>query len=81
MSATMLTVARADALFVSGLPTGSHPGRDEVDATVRAMVRCYRGSRGCAGEVAACYGEIPEYAVRRMAWARWVIASVFGGAR
>lgn len=81
MSATMLTVARVDALFVSALPTGSRPRRDEIDAAVRAMVRCYRGSRGCAAEVAARYAEVPEYAIHRMTWARRVIATVFGGAR
>ncbi|WP_255657244.1 hypothetical protein [Actinoplanes sp. L3-i22] len=81
MSAMMLSVARTDALFVSDLPTGSRPARDEVDAIVRAMVRDYHGSRGCAAEVAACYGEVPEFAVRRMAWARRVIATAFGGPR
>jgi hypothetical protein len=81
MSVTMLAVARTDAVFVSALPTGSRPCRDEVDATVRAEVRRHRGSRGCAAEVAACYGEVPEYAVRRMMWARRVIATAFGGAR
>ncbi|MFI1994791.1 hypothetical protein [Actinoplanes sp. NPDC020271] len=80
MSATMLAVARTDALFVSALSTGSRPGRDEVDATVRAEVRRHRGSRGCAAEVAARYGEVPEYAVRRTIWARRVVAGVFGGA-
>ncbi len=81
MSATMLTVARTDALFVSPLPTGSHPGRDEVATVVRAMIRSYHGSRGCAAEVAARYGEVPEYAARRMTWARRVIATAFGGDR
>ncbi|WIM92732.1 hypothetical protein ACTOB_004686 [Actinoplanes oblitus] len=81
MSATMLSVARTDALFVSALATGSQPGREQVEAVVRAMVRSCHGSRGCAAEVAACYGEVPEYAVRRMAWARRVIATHFGGAR
>ncbi|KUL41127.1 hypothetical protein ADL15_05470 [Actinoplanes awajinensis subsp. mycoplanecinus] len=81
MSATMLTVARTDALFVSGLSTGSCPQRGEIDAAIRAMVRCYHGSRGCAGEVAACYGEDPEYAVRRIVWARRLVTAEFGGQR
>ncbi|WP_189330492.1 hypothetical protein [Actinoplanes ianthinogenes] len=81
MSATMLTVARTDALFVSALATGSRPGREQVDAVVRAMVRSCHGSRGCAAEVAATYGEVPEYAIRRMAWARRVIRAHFGGTR
>jgi hypothetical protein len=81
MSATMLSVARTDALFVSALATGSQPGREQVEAVVRTMVRRYHGSRGCAAEVAACYGEVPEHAVRRMTWARRVIATHFTSAR
>jgi hypothetical protein len=36
-------------------------------------VRVYGGTRGCAGEMAAAYGEHPETAATRMRWARHAI--------
>jgi hypothetical protein len=68
---------RAAALFVSHIPVSSRPDRAEVDAAVADAVRRHGGSRGCAAEMAACYGDYPEIAVARMRWARAVIAYVY----
>jgi hypothetical protein len=38
-------------------------------------VRVHGGSRGCAGEVAAAYGDYPEIAAARMRWARTLVES------
>jgi hypothetical protein len=79
MSATMLVIARTDALFVSPVSADSFPASAELDTVVRAMVRRHGGSRGCAAEVAAHFGDHPEDAVRRMLWARQVVAAAFPG--
>jgi hypothetical protein len=68
-----LTVARAEALFASGLSAWAGLTRSEVYAAIRDAVRTYGGVRGCAGEVAAAYGEYPETAVSRMRWARQLV--------
>jgi hypothetical protein len=65
----IVAVARAEALFVSDLSTASQPTRAQADAVIRRAVRCYGGTRGCAGEVAAAYGQYPEAAAARMRWA------------
>lgn len=64
-----LTVARAEALFASDLSQWASPGTAEVMAAIRHALRVFGGSRGCAGEVAAAFGESPETAVSRMRWA------------
>ncbi|MEU4424023.1 hypothetical protein AB0F81_25615 [Actinoplanes sp. NPDC024001] len=74
---TMLTAARAEALFTSPLATGSRPAHDVVDAAIRLAVRAHGGVRGCAGEVAAEYGDHPETAVPRMRWARELIDELY----
>jgi Arc/MetJ family transcription regulator len=72
----MLAAARAEALFVSPLSATTWPDRRQVEAAVRDAVRAH-GSRGCAAEVAAEYGEHPDDAVRRMRWARAVVAEAY----
>jgi hypothetical protein len=71
-----LAVAWAEALFASDVATYSRPTRDEVSTAVRNAVRAYGGVRGCAGEVAAAYGERPETAAPRMRWALQIVGSV-----
>lgn len=66
---TMLTAARAEALFTSHLATGSHPAPDAVDAAIRLAVRTRGSVRACAAEVAAEFGDHPDLAVPRMRWA------------
>jgi hypothetical protein len=59
---------RAEALFVSTLQCSDQPGaaqvRDAVAATLRRL-----GIKGCAEEVAHEFGDHPDCAVGRMAWA------------
>jgi hypothetical protein len=73
----VVAAARAEALFASGLSASSRPTRGEVDASIRWAVQRFRGSRGCAGEAAAAYGDYPETAVGRMRWARAVVAATY----
>ncbi|MDI6103678.1 hypothetical protein QLQ12_34200 [Actinoplanes sp. NEAU-A12] len=64
-----LTAARAEALFTTGLATGSRPEFEVVEEAIRAAVRTHGGVRGCAADVAAEFGDHPECAVPRMRWA------------
>jgi hypothetical protein len=72
-----LTAARAAALFVSDMSAKAHPTRPEVATVIRNSVRTHGGSRGCAADVAAAYGDCPELAARRMRWARKVIEDLY----
>jgi hypothetical protein len=74
---TMLTAARAEALFTSQLATGSHPSHDAVDEVIRLALRVRGGVRGCAADVAAEYGDHPDLAVPRMRWALGVIDQLY----
>jgi hypothetical protein len=72
-----LTSARAEALFVSGLSARRVPTKTEAVTAIKHAVRTHGSSCGCAGEVAAAYGEHPETAAPRMRWARAVIENLF----
>src|SRR2546430_6384154 len=72
-----LTAARAEALFVSDLSTADHPSDAQVAAAIRHALRTHGGSRGCAADVAAAYGDHPELAAPRMRWARSVVESLY----
>ena len=72
-----LTAACAEALFMSALSATTRPDRRQVEAAVQDAVRAH-GSLGCAAEMAAEYGEHPDAAVRRMRWARAVVAEIYG---
>jgi hypothetical protein len=72
-----ITAARAAALFVSHLSTTDHPTAVEIDSAVRQSLLVHGGTRGCAADVAAAYGDYPETAARRMRWAREVVASCY----
>ena len=74
---TVLTAARAEALFASPLATGSHPGFDAVETAIRISVRTHGGVRGLAADVAAEYGDYPEVAAPRMRWARAVVEQLY----
>jgi hypothetical protein len=81
-----LFAARAEALFASDLSARCEHTRTEVAAAIRHAIGAHHGIRGCAGEVAAAYGEHPETAARRMRWARTVIEGIYatglaGGSR
>jgi hypothetical protein len=76
-NATLLTVARAEALFTSQLATGSRPTFDVAETAIRIAVRTHGGVRGCAADVAAEYGDYPEVAAPRMRWARSVVEQLY----
>src|SRR3954463_1133225 len=74
---TDLLTARAEALFASPLPTGSHPTPAQVSPAVAAAVRAHRGIHGCAIALAGAYGEHPETAAPRMRWALAVVHTLY----
>jgi hypothetical protein len=71
------TAARAAALFVSNLSTTDHPTDAEVEAAIQHSLLTHGGTRGCAADVAAYYGDYPELAAPRMRWARSVVESLY----
>jgi hypothetical protein len=73
-----ITAARAAALFVSDLSVTDHPTSTAVEAAIRRSLTTHGGSRGCAADVAAAYGDYPEVAVPRMRWARHVVRNLYG---
>jgi len=73
----VLTSARTAALFTSDLSAHCHHTHTEVAAAISRAIRAHHGARGCAGEVAAAYGEHPETAALRMRWARSVIQGLY----
>jgi type IV secretory pathway TrbL component len=63
---TELLAARAQALFTSDLSVRREYTQTEVATAIKHAIGSHNGIRGCAGEVAAAYGEHPETAARRM---------------
>lgn len=76
-SADFLTAARAEALFTSDISATSQPSPVAVAAAIKQAVRRFGGTRGCAAEVAAAYGDRPETAAPRMRWARSVVETTY----
>jgi hypothetical protein len=74
---TLLSAARAEALFTSRLATGSRPTYEVAQTAIRVAVRAHGGVRGCAAEVAAEFGDYPEVAAPRMRWARSVVEQLY----
>src|SRR5262245_37119387 len=73
-----LTAARAAALFVSSLSATGDPTGAQIEAAIQHSLLTHGGSRGCAADVAAAYGDYPELAVTRMRWARRVGVVLYG---
>jgi hypothetical protein len=73
----VLTAARAEALFVSAVSTTERPSRADVEAAIRHSLRTRGGTRGCAADVAAAYGDYPELAAPRMRWALGVVERLY----
>jgi hypothetical protein len=69
--------ARAEALFVSFVQASEPFGPDAVRTTIDEIMTRH-GIGGCAALVAYEFGEHPDNAVRRMLWARQVVASFPG---
>jgi hypothetical protein len=74
----VLTAARAEALFASDLSIHHLPTAAQISAAIRNAVRAHGGTRGCAGEVAAAYGDYPESAAARMRWALGIVQRTYG---
>ncbi|MEV6928829.1 hypothetical protein AB0M46_30665 [Dactylosporangium sp. NPDC051485] len=75
MNTTFDTV-RAEALFASVLQASQEPTPTQVRAAVTSTLRRY-GVNGCAARVAGEFGEYPETAATRMAWALEMIRSAY----
>ena len=78
---SQLLAARAAALFASDLSAESRPSTDTVHATIAATVRARGGTRGCAAEMAAAYGDCPQTAMARIRWARDTVLTAYGARR
>ncbi|MDG6109037.1 hypothetical protein [Dactylosporangium aurantiacum] len=76
MATTTFEAVRAEALFVSHLQCSQSPRGDEVRAAVAATLRRF-GIKGCAAQVAGEFGDHPETAVARMAWALALVRSTY----
>lgn len=76
MSHLNLNDVRAEALFVSALQPSDQPTVVQVRTAITLTIRQLR-SRGCAARMAQEFGDAPHAAVRRMRWARQVVAEVF----
>jgi hypothetical protein len=70
--------ARAEALFVSTVQPSDLPTADEVRCAVATTLDRWR-STGCAIRVAGEFGDHPETAVTRMAWALNTVRAVYAG--
>ncbi|GGM11835.1 hypothetical protein ACFFX1_25945 [Dactylosporangium sucinum] len=66
--ATTFEAVRAEALFASTLQSSESPANAEVRTATAGMLRRI-GIQGCAARVASEFGDHPETAVARMAWA------------
>jgi hypothetical protein len=67
---------RAEALFASPVQSSDVPSAVQVRGAVAATLRKL-GIRGCAAEVAGEYGEHPETACARMAWALATVRATY----
>ncbi|MFF0173318.1 hypothetical protein [Micromonospora profundi] len=73
---TRLETIRAEALFVSDLQCSQPIRPGEVRCVVASTLRRYRVG-GCAARLASEFGDHPEIAVRRMAWALAAVRAVY----
>ena len=67
---------RAEALFASALQPSESPSPDQVRRAAISTLRRL-GIRGCAGQLAAEYGDHPDAAAARMRWALATIRAVY----
>jgi hypothetical protein len=75
-SADRIRQLRAEALFASTVQPSASPSPDEVRRAVATTLRRL-GSHGCAGHLAGEYGDHPDTAAARMAWALAMIRAVY----
>ncbi len=77
---SMLTDARAEALFASTCQPSEPLTAAEIRDAVQGAVRAY-GVKGCACQVAAEFGDHPDVAQARMAWAVATVAATWSRSR
>jgi hypothetical protein len=75
MSITLYEV-RTEALFAGDLQPSEHPPPDLVRRAVTAVLRRF-GSAWCSARLAQEYGDHPEAAQARMAWAIRVVQDCY----
>jgi hypothetical protein len=75
MSITLDQV-RAEAVFAGDLQPSQHPPPEQVRHSVTAVLRRY-GSAWCAARMAQEFGDHPEVASARMAWALRVVRDCY----
>jgi hypothetical protein len=71
-----IEAVRAEALFVSTLQSSDSPAAEQVRDAVATTLRRL-GIRGCAAEVAGEFGDHPDCAVARMAWALATVRATY----
>ncbi|GGN05378.1 HrpA-like RNA helicase [Actinoplanes campanulatus] len=69
---------RSEALFASYVQRSQEPTPEVIRTAVSTMVD-QLGESGCAEIVAQEYGEHPDCAIGRMAWARDAVRLAFAG--
>ena len=79
MTNVIMKEIRAEALFASDLQPSQNPAPDQVRDSVTATLRRY-GHRWCAARMAQEYGEHPDTAIARMAWAVRTITDCYPAA-
>lgn len=79
MSITLDQV-RAEALFASDLQPSQHPPPELVRRSVIGVLRRF-GSLWCAARMAQEFGDHPELAAERMAWAVRVVHDCYARTR
>ncbi|WP_189113816.1 hypothetical protein [Pilimelia terevasa] len=67
-----------EAVFASDLATGAAVTQDRYAAAVRRALQVHGGVGGCLAVMATAYGEHPECAVPRSAWARALVDRFYG---
>lgn len=73
---SILTDARAEALFASRHDPSEAMTADEVKDAVREAVKRLR-LLGCACDVAQAFGDHPDTAAARMKWAQTTVAATW----
>ena len=75
-SADRIRQLRAEALFASTMQPSESPCPDQVRRAVATTLRRL-GIYGCAGQLAAEFGDHPDTAAARMTWALAMIRAVY----
>jgi hypothetical protein len=77
MATLSVADARAEALFASLHDPSEVMSAADVEAAIREALRRLGGVRGCVVCVAGEFGDHPDLAAARMAWARAVVADTY----